>query len=275
MVAVVVSVVASACRVPCPEVAGEGLRPSHWRLPGDAVRSYQGEMGLERVGRRHARATVWLWVQEPNKLRLDVLSPFGPALSFATDGRTLAYHNHRERTWTTGLACAGNLGKLLGLDLDARAAVTLLRGRPPLPIGAPTSTACNRRGEHELRFADDAVEDRITVRFVSDKRGMRAEILRAEHRSTKGKRGWIFEAGGYRGDALHGLALPTLFRFENTATGNSLRLQTLDLRVNAQPPQGAFILAKPAGVSERKLEACADSASSDEIGLVKPIGETH
>jgi hypothetical protein len=97
-----------------------------------------------RVRLRSGLARVWtrqaLLVQRPAAIRVDVLSPFGLALAFGTEGRTLWAFPPQQGVRYEGPATPANFQRLLGTPLAVADLVDVLLGVPPArhPVETPT-----------------------------------------------------------------------------------------------------------------------------------------
>jgi outer membrane biogenesis lipoprotein LolB len=69
----------------------------------------------------------------PDRLRFEVLSPFGSVFVLTTDHGGLAAYVRDESTFYRGSASAENLYRYTQVDLPVGAAVDLLLGTPPIP----------------------------------------------------------------------------------------------------------------------------------------------
>jgi hypothetical protein len=119
----------------------------------DAVASMRARVrlrsGLARVWTRQA-----LLVQRPAAIRVDVLSPFGLALAFGTEGRTLWAFPPQRGVRYEGAATPANFQRLVGAPLAVPDMVDVLLGVPPArrAVGPP---ALERDGDRWL----------VTVRY--------------------------------------------------------------------------------------------------------------
>jgi hypothetical protein len=69
----------------------------------------------------------------PDRLRMDVVSPFGVTLATLTsDGDKFAFNNLRDRRFLFGKATACNIARLTTVPLPGHVLGSLLRGEPPI-----------------------------------------------------------------------------------------------------------------------------------------------
>lgn len=126
-----------------------------------------------RVRLRSGLARVWtrqaLLVQRPAAVRVDVLSPFGLALAFGTEGRTLWAFPPQQGVRYEGAATPENFQRLVGAPLAVPDMVDVLLGVPPerAPVEPPVLardgdhwmlTVRYRDGTQVVAFAGDTLE---------------------------------------------------------------------------------------------------------------------
>lgn len=80
-------------------------------------------------GRR--RSAQMILAQAPNRIRIDVMSPFGPTHSLASDGTSLAVYDRAEAVVYRGIASAANIARFTGVPLEIPLLASLVRGMPP------------------------------------------------------------------------------------------------------------------------------------------------
>ena len=125
-------------------------------LTSDAKIDYFGEAG-------RIRGSLLYVVAVPDKLRLDVVSPFGATVSTLTsDGHDFALFDLRQKQFLRGPANACNLGRFTHVPVPPAALVQLLRGEAPVLVHAPAAASIAwESGEYVLRIQStrDASEE--------------------------------------------------------------------------------------------------------------------
>lgn len=125
-------------------------------LTSDAKIDYFGEAG-------RIRGSVLYVVAVPDKLRLDVVSPFGATISTVTsNGHDFALFDLRQKQFLRGPANACNLGRFTHVPVPPAALVQLLRGEAPVLVHAPTAaTIAWEGGQYVVRIQStrDATEE--------------------------------------------------------------------------------------------------------------------
>ena len=125
-------------------------------LTSDAKIDYFGEAG-------RIRGSLLYVVAVPDKLRLDVVSPFGATVSTVTsDGHEFALFDLRQKQFLRGPANACNLGRFTHVPVPPAALVQLLRGEAPVLVHTPNGISIAwESGEYVLRIQStrDASEE--------------------------------------------------------------------------------------------------------------------
>ena len=125
-------------------------------LTSDAKIDYFGEAG-------RIRGSLLYVVAVPDKLRLDVVSPFGATVSTVTsDGKQFSLFDLRQKQFLRGPANACNLGKFTHVPVPPAALVQLLRGEAPVLVHEPKAASIAwESGEYVVRIQStrDATEE--------------------------------------------------------------------------------------------------------------------
>ena len=103
------------------------------------ARGVSAESKLDYIGSAgRIRADVLYITAAPDRVRFDVVSPFGAMLStLAADGRNFSFANLREREFIHGPANACNLSRFTRVPLAPHALLDLLRGDAPVLVHRP------------------------------------------------------------------------------------------------------------------------------------------
>lgn len=118
-------------------------------------RGLSGEGKLDYFGKEgRVRGSVLFMAQSPDRVRLDVVSPFGATISTLTsDGRDFSLLDLRQKVFLHGPANACNLAQFTHVPMPPHALVSLLRGEPPLLRHAPPSaTLAWEKGRYVVRI---------------------------------------------------------------------------------------------------------------------------
>ncbi|HEY4103272.1 MAG TPA: hypothetical protein VGM44_05245 [Polyangiaceae bacterium] len=134
-------------------------------LTSEAKIDYFGDAG-------RIRGNLLYVVSVPDKLRLDVVSPFGATVSTVTsDGHEFALFDLRQKQFLHGPANACNLGRFTHVPVPPAALVQLLRGEAPVLVHQPdAATIAWEDGEYVVRIKStrDATEEIHLVPVPAD-----------------------------------------------------------------------------------------------------------
>jgi len=109
-------------------------------LTSDAKIDYFGEAG-------RLRGSLLYVIAVPDKLRLDVVSPFGATISTLTsNGREFALFDLRQKQFLRGPANACNLGRFTHVPMPPAVLVQLLRGEAPVLVHRPEAARISWEG---------------------------------------------------------------------------------------------------------------------------------
>ena len=116
-------------------------------LTSDAKIDYFGDAG-------RIRGRLLYVVAVPDKLRLDVVSPFGATVSTLTsDGHVFSLFDLRQKQFLRGPANACNLGRFTHVPIPPAALVQLLRGEAPVLVHTPAAASIAwQSGEYVVRI---------------------------------------------------------------------------------------------------------------------------
>jgi hypothetical protein len=132
----------------------------------DCVNGVQGNAKIDsftpKAGR--IRGDLSLMAVNPDRVRFDVVSPFGATLyTLTSDGKQFEMFDLKEKKFLEGPASACNLARLTQVPVPGHALVALLRGEAPVLV-------------HEPSGATLAWEEKVYKILVSSTRSARQEI---------------------------------------------------------------------------------------------------
>lgn len=119
-------------------------------------RGLAGEGKLDYFGKEgRVRGSVLFMASSPDRVRLDVVSPFGATISTLTsNGKDFSLLDLRQKVFLRGPANACNLSQFTHVPMPPHALVSLLRGEPPLLTHAPSeATLAWEAGRYVVRIA--------------------------------------------------------------------------------------------------------------------------
>jgi hypothetical protein len=242
-------------------------------------RGLSGEGKLDYFGKEgRIRGTVLFMMSSPDRVRLDVVSPFGATISTLTsDGSAFSLYDLRQKVFLHGPANACNLGQFTHVPMPPHALVSLLRGEPPLLSHAPgTATLSWESGRYvvHIESAHQASEE-VAISLADEDYDKPYAAQRLELRGVEVKQqGYVL----YRAELAEHLAavtapprsdpdgiepdvppsgpecrarLPRRLHLEVPAEEQDLLLSVSEVAHNPPLGQGAFEQRPPGGVVVR------------------------
>ena len=225
------------------------------------------------------RGSLLYLAAAPERVRLDVYSPFGATLSTLTsDGERFALYDLRQRTLTVGAANTCNLQRFTQVPLPPSAFVQLLRGESPVLVHAPSAASLDwdsgsyliriqsrHQAEQEIRLVPPEAD------FLLPWSQQRLRVIETRVRQA-GVELYRVELGGHARSqtaAPHvdpdGLEppippsgprcqaeLPRTFRFVVETAGHDLALSNSESVHNPPLVPGAFAQTPSPGVRQRE-----------------------
>jgi hypothetical protein len=119
-------------------------------------RGVSAEAKLDYIGPAgRVRGNVLYLTEVPDRVRLDLSSPFGAMVSTLTsDGRDFALMDLRQKRFLYGPANACNLARFTQISLPPRVLVDLLRGEAPVLVHTPAQASIGWESDrYVLRIA--------------------------------------------------------------------------------------------------------------------------
>lgn len=115
-------------------------------------RGASGEGKLDYFGKEgRVRGSILFMTSRPDRVRLDVVSPFGATISTLTsNGTAFSLYDLRQKVFLHGPASACNLAQFTHVPMPPHALVSLLAGEPPLLSHAPASASLSWEGGRYL-----------------------------------------------------------------------------------------------------------------------------
>jgi hypothetical protein len=246
----------------------------------------QGEGKIDYYGPSgRVRGSVLYLATEPDRVRLDVVSPFGATLSTLTsDGERFGLYELGKRSMTVGAANACNLERFTRVPLPPHAFVDLLRGESPVLVHEPAAAAIEwedgsyviriqsrHRAEQEIRMVPPEADyglpwSKQRVRVLETRvRQAGVELYRVElggYRRVKTGESRVDPEGLEPAIPPSGPAceaeLPRTFRFLVESAGHDLALAMSESSHNPPLVPGVFTQPTPPGVRVQRSPCDAD-----------------
>jgi hypothetical protein len=185
-----------------------------------------------------------LAVERPDRLRLEVLSPFGAVFVLATGGGRLSAYVPDERAVYRGAASAENLARYTQVDLPVSTAVDLILGTPPLDEGMGGVVSLNE-GLVEL-WQDGG--SKVDVAWFTG----RLDPVRYEQRDPDGR--VVLRARFDAFAEIGGIRLPTQVQMELPGSQQRVDIALGEPELNPVLAGALFELQTPAGMRDVALD---------------------
>jgi outer membrane lipoprotein-sorting protein len=221
----------------------------------EAVASFRGQARLDYSGPDGtAKSSQMILVKAPDLVRIDVMSPFGPTYTVASDGQYLRAYDRGSKVMYVGAVSPANLRTYTRVSLGVAVLARLIRGLPPSSMHEATTAAVSANPDGWLWQADLA--DGGRVRMDLDKaslRPVRAELVDPALGGTV-----VVEFDRY-GD-VDGVALAHRVR-ARLVDGSAVELQYARIWRSITVTESVFRLDAPPGVRIVDMRTEAPSGS--------------
>jgi len=190
------------------------------------------------------RARQLLIVERPDRLRLELLSPFGAVFVLAAADGELAAWDRGAATVYRGAASAENLDRYAQVDLPVAVAVDLLLATPPLPDAAGVVSADGAA----IKLWQASGSGATVTWFSADA----LDPLRVEQQDAEGRVHLRVVYDGW--GAVDDVRVPAGVALDLPASRRRIAIALSDVEVNPPLAPALFALATPAGAREVGLE---------------------
>ena len=140
-----IALLACGCAARSPRIMGETAGQFSHRAPSPdevvaalgvretALANFRGQARLVYDGPQGTtKSSQMIAVQSPDRVRIDVMSPFGPSYTVAAYGDRLRAYDRGEKVLYVGSTTPENLRKYTRVPLRIEVLAMLIRGLPPL-----------------------------------------------------------------------------------------------------------------------------------------------
>jgi len=190
------------------------------------------------------RARQVILAARPDRLRFEVLSPFGAVFVLtASDGRLAAYARG-EGTVYRGMASRENFERYAAVDLPVASAVDLLLGTPPV---RERGNGVVSREDGQIKLWQHAGDD-VQARWFTTT----LDLARYEQQDEQGH--VLLRATYTQYADVDGIRLPTQLRLELPATQRRVDIEFREPEVNPILADALFALETPPGSKEINLD---------------------
>lgn len=231
------------------------------------VRSVSTVARVEQRGRQgRIRGTVWGLIALPDRLRFDVMTSLGPVATLTSDGDDFALLDQREGRFAVGPTCATNVGRFLGVAIEATEVATLLVGGVPFEArDGATITPIHGGYDMDLPTGDGRARVRLHIRAGDELLPpveQHLRLARLEVRGVDDRVRLVITYDDYRvvedpedtSETPHGIAMPFVVRIEDRANDAELLVRFTEISVNGELAPEAFSQTPPSGMVIERAE---------------------
>ncbi|MFO8073051.1 MAG: DUF4292 domain-containing protein [Polyangia bacterium] len=204
---------------------------------------------------RRVQGEALVFAELPDRLRVDLLSPFGSTLSVLTvDRGEFALSDYREHRFYAGPADPCNIARLIQVPLSPEDVTRALVGHTPL-IEGDAEVRWDPEGRYRVTISDGQKEQVLWI--DPDRR-----TLALRRSRLKDERGTIFDLRFDRWREVDGAAIPHEIEVEmpREEARLLLRYDAGGVEINVDLPAGAWRQELPAGATVEHV-TCADGAT--------------
>lgn len=191
-----------------------------------------------------------LVVERPDRLRVEVLSMFGPVFTLTADAGTLTAYARQERTVYQGAASPANLWRYARIALPVRDIVDIVLGSPPVRQGSNARVSFDDRLGRVRLYEDLDGGAAQSVWFDEEVRP-----VAAEERAADGHPYWQARFDAY--EPHGGIPVATRIGLELPGT-RSVEIVLEDVDVNPPLENSVFALHVPPGSKIVDLDPVLD-----------------
>ena len=238
--------------------------------PGRALADHDSQRASWRSLKAEARVTQWadrgrirgnvlMFLEQPNRVRFDVMTQFGPAAVLTSDGQSFQLSDLREKTFLQGPTCPQNIARLLGVSIGAEEIIGILTGNTPTLDAIAESMEC-RDGLYVVTLvaADRSTQEvAFSVREADRQKPPEEQILqlrRSTERGPDGVRRWEASYDDYVD--VDGQSFPTQIRFVDAVNGAETTVRVKSITLDPDIPDGTFHQTPAPGMSI-ELASCS------------------
>jgi outer membrane lipoprotein-sorting protein len=237
---------------PARALADHESRRQAWSsLKAEARVTQWGESG-------RIRGTVLMFLEQPNRVRFDVMTAVGPVAVLTSDGERFQLSDLRAGTFLEGAMCPANIARLLGISVSAEEVLLFLTGDTLVIEGAPRAMQC-REGLYivTLDGADGSTQEIAysipESDFEKPASQQRLMLRRSTQLGPEGEKLWEATYDEYAD--VDGRSFPMKVRFVDHVNGADTEVRVKSVSVDPTIPPDAFT-QRPAPGATVEIATC-------------------
>jgi len=214
-----------------------------------------------QTAERSVSGTQVLLVERPDRLRAEMLSPFGtPLLVVAADGRDLGVWLPGENLYYSGSATPENLSRFTRLPLHAADLVDILLARPPVMAHRQLTAFSLPAGGWRVELSAGTRTQQLL--FDGERQLREVRYLQGEELQLQ----LVYADTGPAPQAL-----PRRIDLELPGEKVRASLTFTELATDRSPRPGIFTLAVPAGAAVVRLDTPVSTGEHNGAGAPQPV----
>lgn len=218
-----------------------------------AIRSLRAEAKIDQRGKAgRIKGRILMFVERPDRVRFDAMTQFGPALILTSDGQNFALTDFKDGRFTSGPACAKNIGRVVGVALSSAEVASVLLGDAPLLAQSAQSLSCGENGMYVLEQRSPSGARELIELRVHEADGkaapdqQRLYLASATLWNAAGQRLYRVRYEDYR--KVGAAELPHTVRIDDFANDADAVLRLSDVALDVSVPPGAFAQQPKSGL---------------------------
>lgn len=216
----------------------------------EQIQSFRITGRVDHFGEAHRiQGKIFLFSKFPQKLRVELVSPFGSPLSVLTVNETaFSLHDVREAKFQTGPADPCNIARLIQIPLPAADVIRILIGRAPI-IEGKSEVRWDSAGFYLVTISDGVRTERLEIGPDKNHLPLRRAVL-------EDKEGLIFDISYSRHQDAAGIRMPYEIRVKmpREKVDLQLRYDPEGVELNVALPEDAWTQAPPSGIQPEQVD---------------------
>ncbi len=221
-----------------------------FQAKAEQIHSFRITGRVDHFGEAHRiQGKTFLFAKLPDKLRVELVSPFGSPLSVLTVNETVfSLHDIREGTFQTGPSDPCNIARLIQIPLPAKDVIRILVGFAPV-IDGDADVKWDTKGFYRVTVKDGERIERLEI-------GPDKKNLPLRHAMLEDRDGIIFDITYSRRQDVSGMHIPHEIRVKmpREKADLALRYDPGGVELNVALPDDAWSQSPPDGIPVETVE---------------------
>jgi len=220
----------------------------------EGIRSFRIMGRVDHFGKKHRiQGKTFLFAILPQKLRIELVSPFGNPLDVLTiNEEAFAIYDMREGKYLTGKPEPYNIARFVQIPMPAEDVVRILIGDTPLIKGESTVAWDRNKGIYRVTISNGERTQRLEI-------GKEHDVLPLMRSTLEDAEGVVFDITYKRWQPVKGFRLPHEIRIKMPREEADLlvRYDSGGVELNVELPANAWSQKPPPGLKP-EVATCED-----------------